>query len=176
MPFWIGTKSPSPSLLGRFDNDFLIWPSHYDISDAGIMVLPLVPSAAALAIGYAAIICYYTVRWKCVGETTDCQTRDNEVWLEPTPGHTAGHVAIRIKSQGVEAVFSGDLMHWPMQCIYPDWNGRFDADPEQARRTRRAFLEASSDNGFIVMTSHFPLPSVGTITRRQSSFWFNDHQ
>ena len=101
---------------------------------------------------------------------------DDEVWLEPTPGHTAGHVAIRIKSQGVEAVFSGDLMHWPMQCVYPDWNARFDADPVQARRTRRAFLEASADNGLIVMTSHFPLPSVGTITRRQSAFWFNDHQ
>ena len=101
---------------------------------------------------------------------------DDEVWLEPTPGHTAGHVAIRIRSQGVEAVFCGDVMHWPMQCIYPDWNVSFDVDPEQARRTRWAFLEASSDNGFIVMTSHFPLPSVGTIMRRQSSFWFNDDQ
>jgi glyoxylase-like metal-dependent hydrolase (beta-lactamase superfamily II) len=44
---------------------------------------------------------------------------DDEVSLEPTPGHTAGHVAIRIRSCGEEAVFSGDLMHWPMQCIYP---------------------------------------------------------
>jgi len=101
---------------------------------------------------------------------------DDEVWLEPTPGHTAGHVAIRIKSQGVEAVFSGDLMHWLMQCIYPDWNFRYDADPDQARRTRWAFLEACSDNGRIVLTSHFPLPSVETISRRNSSFWFEDHQ
>lgn len=101
---------------------------------------------------------------------------DDEVWLQPTPGHTPGHVAIRVKSQGVEAVFSGDIMHWPMQCIYPDWNFRYDADPDQARRTRRGFLEACSDNGHLVMTSHFPLPSVGTITRRQSSFWFNDYQ
>ena len=45
---------------------------------------------------------------------------DDEVWLKPTPGHTAGHVAIRLRSQGVEAVFSGDVMHWPMQCIYPE--------------------------------------------------------
>jgi glyoxylase-like metal-dependent hydrolase (beta-lactamase superfamily II) len=101
---------------------------------------------------------------------------DDEVWLQPTPGHTAGHVAIRIKSQGVEAVFSGDIMHWPMQCIYPDWNFRYDANPDQARRTRWTFLEACSDSGHIVMTAHFPLPSVGTVTRRQSSFWFNDYQ
>lgn len=101
---------------------------------------------------------------------------DGEVRLEPTPGHTHGHVAIGLRSQGVRAVFSGDLMHWPMQCIYPDWNHRFDADPDQARRTRWTFLEACSDDGRIVMTSHFPLPSVGTISRRQSSFWFEDHQ
>ena len=101
---------------------------------------------------------------------------NDEVWLEPTPGHTRGHVAIGLKSRGVGAVFSGDLMHWPMQCIYPDWNFRYDTDPDQARRTRWAFLEACSDNGRIVMTSHFPLPSVGTISRRHSSFWFDDYQ
>jgi hypothetical protein len=48
-------------------------------------------------------------------------------------------------------------MHWPMQCICPDWNFRYDADPDQARRTRRAFLEACSDRGHIVLTSHFLL-------------------
>jgi glyoxylase-like metal-dependent hydrolase (beta-lactamase superfamily II) len=101
---------------------------------------------------------------------------DDEVWLEPTPGHTAGHVAIRIRSRGTEAVFCGDIMHWPMQCIYPDWNFRFDAYPEQARQTRRAFLEGCSEDGSIVFTSHFPLPSVGSITRRKEAFWFDDGQ
>ena len=99
---------------------------------------------------------------------------DDEVWLEPTPGHTAGHVAIRLRSQGVAGVFSGDLMHWPMQCIYPDWNFRYDIDPDQARRTRWAFLEACADSGRIVMTSHFPLPSVGMISRREAAFWFDE--
>lgn len=100
---------------------------------------------------------------------------DDEVRFEPTPGHTVGHVAIRIRSQGVQAVFSGDLIHWPMQCVYPDWNFRYDANPKQARDTRRSFLEACSDDGSIVITSHFPLPSVGSITRRQGAYWFDDH-
>ncbi|WP_423066037.1 MBL fold metallo-hydrolase [Devosia sp. CN2-171] len=101
---------------------------------------------------------------------------DDEVRLEPTPGHTLGHVAIGLRSQGARGVVSGDLMHWPMQCIYPDWNFLHDADPDQARQTRWAFLEACADNGSIVMTSHFPLPSVGSISRRGSSFWFEDGQ
>jgi glyoxylase-like metal-dependent hydrolase (beta-lactamase superfamily II) len=99
---------------------------------------------------------------------------DDEVWLEPTPGHTPGHVAIALRSQGKAGVFSGDLMHWPMQCIFPEWSFRYDADPDQSRRTRWAFLEACSENGRIVMTSHFPLPSVGTISRRNAAFWFDE--
>jgi glyoxylase-like metal-dependent hydrolase (beta-lactamase superfamily II) len=101
---------------------------------------------------------------------------DDEVRLEPTPGHTLGHVAVGLRSRGMGAVFPGDVMHWPMQCIYPDWNFRYDADPDQARRTRWAFLEACSDDGRIVMPSHFPLPSVGTISRRHASFRFDDYQ
>jgi glyoxylase-like metal-dependent hydrolase (beta-lactamase superfamily II) len=101
---------------------------------------------------------------------------DDEVWLEPTPGHTPGHVAIALRSQGKAGVFSGDLMHWPMQCIFPEWSFRYDADPDQSRRTRWAFLEACSENGRIVMTSHFPLPSVGTISRRNTAFWFDEYR
>ena len=99
---------------------------------------------------------------------------DAEVRLEPTPGHTLGHVAIGLQSRGLGGVFSGDLMHWPMQCIHPDWNFVGDADPTEARRTRRSFLEACADNRRIVMTSHFPLPSVGTISRRDTAFWFEE--
>ena len=36
-----------------------------------------------------------------------------EVWLEPTPGHTPGHVAVRISSNGQEAAITGDLVHSP---------------------------------------------------------------
>jgi len=99
---------------------------------------------------------------------------DDEIWLEPTPGHTAGHVAIGVRSQGEAGVFSGDLMHWPMQCIHPDWSFRFDADPDQARRTRWNFLEGCADSGRLVMASHFPLPSIGTISRREATFWFEE--
>lgn len=74
---------------------------------------------------------------------------DDEMWLEPTPGHTAGHVAIALRSQGVGAVFSGDLMHWPMQCIYPDWNfggtrTRTRQDGRDGHSSRRAQTMAAS--------------------------------
>ncbi|MBE0621775.1 MAG: MBL fold metallo-hydrolase, partial [Burkholderiales bacterium] len=51
-----------------------------------------------------------------------------EVRLEPTPGHTPGHVSVRISSQGAEAVITGDLMHHPLQCAEPDLANNFDVD------------------------------------------------
>jgi glyoxylase-like metal-dependent hydrolase (beta-lactamase superfamily II) len=39
----------------------------------------------------------------------------DEVWLEATPGHTPGHVAVRIASGGEQAMITGDLTHHPVQ-------------------------------------------------------------
>ena len=57
-----------------------------------------------------------------------------------TPGHTPGHVSVRIVSRGEEAVITGDLMHHPVQCAQPRWASRFDVDAEAARHTRLDFL------------------------------------
>lgn len=43
----------------------------------------------------------------------------DEIWLEPTPGHSPGHVSVRISSKGKEAMITGDLMHHPIQCALP---------------------------------------------------------
>lgn len=58
----------------------------------------------------------------------------DEVWLEATPGHTPGHFAVRISSQGQNAVITGDLMHHPIQCRYPEWD---DISTSMERRRRR---------------------------------------
>ena len=98
---------------------------------------------------------------------------DDEVWLEPTPGHTPGHVAIRLASKGAAAVMCGDLIHSPVQCAHPDWDFIYDHDPELARRTRRRFLEAQCEGGTLVLTAHFPSPSVGTVMPEGDVFRFH---
>lgn len=86
-----------------------------------------------------------------------------EVRLEPTPGHTPGHVSVRIVSRGAEAVITGDLMHHPVQCAEPGWASRFDADPEAARATRRAFLQQHRDGNVLVLGTHFAAPTAGYV-------------
>ncbi len=90
----------------------------------------------------------------------------DEVSLEPTPGHTPGHVSVRISSRGQEAVITGDLMHHPIQCCEPAIGSRFDSDPELARKTRRAFLERYGDKPVLVLGTHFAPPTAGWLVRR----------
>jgi len=96
----------------------------------------------------------------------------SEVYLEPTPGHTPGHVSVRITSKGEEAVITGDLMHHPVQCAEPAWAARFDVDPDAARRTRRAFLERHADQPVFVLGTHFSTPTGGRIVRDGKIFRF----
>jgi glyoxylase-like metal-dependent hydrolase (beta-lactamase superfamily II) len=95
-----------------------------------------------------------------------------EVWLEPTPGHTPGHVSVRIESEGVRAVITGDLMHHPIQCAEPDREGNFDHDGAQARATRRRFLDCCAREHTLVLGTHFAPPTAGHVVAAGDSWRF----
>ena len=87
----------------------------------------------------------------------------DEVWLEPTPGHTPGHVSVRIRSGGQQAVITGDLMHHPIQCSEPDRLVKFDSDAQMARETRRRFLACCAADRSLVLGTHFAHPTAGRV-------------
>ena len=93
-------------------------------------------------------------------------------WLrfEPSPGHTPGHVCLRLHTAAGEVVFSGDLMHRPVQVAEPQWSSIFCTDPGQSRTTRQAFMEQHADSGRLILAAHFPEP--GRIIRGGNSFRF----
>jgi glyoxylase-like metal-dependent hydrolase (beta-lactamase superfamily II) len=96
----------------------------------------------------------------------------SEVWLEPTPGHTPGHVSVRISSNGEDAVITGDLMHHPVQCSEPRWASNFDVDADAARKTRREFLERYRDGKTLVLGTHFATPTGGRVEAQGGAFRF----
>lgn len=95
---------------------------------------------------------------------------DDQVFLEPTPGHTPGHVCVHVKGGGKEAIMTGDMMHHPVQTAEPQWSSGFCSDPKQSAVTRRAFLERNADNGKLILAAHFATPTVGTITPAGNAF------
>ena len=97
----------------------------------------------------------------------------DDVRLEPSPGHTPGHVSVRISSGNENAIITGDLMHHPVQCAHPDWGSSADVDPETAERTRRAFLERYGDTPTLVLGTHFATPTAGRIVKHGDAWRFD---
>jgi glyoxylase-like metal-dependent hydrolase (beta-lactamase superfamily II) len=99
----------------------------------------------------------------------DYQIGDH-VRILPTPGHTPGHSAFVLGRGRDNAVFSGDLIHSPIQARYPEMSMKFDVDQAEAAKTRRSFLERFCDTDTLCCTAHFPSPSVGKIRRTGNGF------
>lgn len=95
------------------------------------------------------------------------------VSFESTPGHTPGHVSVRISSAGEEAVITGDMMHHPCQIGRPEWVTPFDADNDAAVVTRRQFLERYADKPILVLGTHFANPVGGKIVRDGKTYRFD---
>jgi len=97
-------------------------------------------------------------------------TLDDQIDLIATPGHSPGHMSVRVRSGGEEVVIAGDVLHSVTQCSHPEWHFRFDEDPQQAEASRRAFLEAVSASGARVVATHFALPSIGRVEATPQGF------
>jgi glyoxylase-like metal-dependent hydrolase (beta-lactamase superfamily II) len=101
----------------------------------------------------------------------DHQIEDG-IWLEGAPGHTPGNVMLRLRSQGEDAVLTGDTIQHPLQLARPDWSSRFCDDPDMSRISRTALIEGAADTPTLVLTGHFPEPVAGCIVRSGDAFRF----
>jgi glyoxylase-like metal-dependent hydrolase (beta-lactamase superfamily II) len=89
----------------------------------------------------------------------------DEVRLEPTPGHTPGHVSVRIRDAGREALITGDCIHHPCQMARTDWCSSADYDQAQGRATRESLLERTAESDVLVIGTHFATPTAGHVKR-----------
>ena len=94
----------------------------------------------------------------------------DEVWLEPTPGHTPGHVSIHIASNGEEAVITGDMIHHPCQIKHADWSSLADHDADLAAHTRAGFVERYANRPVLIIGTHFAGPTAGKIVSDGDSY------
>jgi glyoxylase-like metal-dependent hydrolase (beta-lactamase superfamily II) len=89
----------------------------------------------------------------------------DEVSLVPTPGHTPGHISVRIASHGEEALITGDFMHHPCQIARPEWSSTADSDPGLARQTREQMLTGLAGTPTLVIGTHFAGRTAGHVVR-----------
>jgi len=98
----------------------------------------------------------------------------DEVSLMPTPGHTPGHVSIAIRSEGAEALITGDCFHHPCQMTRVDWCSSADFDQAEGQRTREKFLDRFAESDVLIIGTHFATPSAGYVKpREEGGYWLD---
>ncbi|MFE1855866.1 MBL fold metallo-hydrolase [Streptomyces sp. NPDC059489] len=100
-------------------------------------------------------------------DLVDLPDRGSEVadgiWLVPAPGHTPGQVAVELRGTDRTALITGDSIHHPVQLSHPHLTSCVDTDAQQAVRTRARLLEQLADTDSLLLGTHFPDPTGGTV-------------
>jgi glyoxylase-like metal-dependent hydrolase (beta-lactamase superfamily II) len=90
--------------------------------------------------------------------------------VEPLPGHTAGMLSFRLRSNGAEGIFAGDVMHSPLQIVANQYNTAFCEVPDRAPSTRRAFLDRAAERNALIMPCHYGAPYCGRVKRSGETY------
>lgn len=92
------------------------------------------------------------------------------ITLLAAPGHTPGHLAVRVESRGEALLVANDaLIHPIISLAHPEWPCDLDTHPEQAVVTRQTLLAQASFAHLPVVAYHFPWPSAGYVVAVASS-------
>lgn len=89
----------------------------------------------------------------------------------PAPGHTPGHLAVLLSSEGQHLLNVGDAAVHPLHLEQPTWENGFDLYRSTAVATRRELAERAAGEHMHLMAFHFPFPSVGRIGRLMEGGW-----
>ncbi|PKU22169.1 MBL fold metallo-hydrolase [Telmatospirillum siberiense] len=84
----------------------------------------------------------------------------------PAHGHTPGHTAYLIESEGRKLLLWGDTIHLAeAQFDDPSISIEYDVNREEAVASRRALLAEAADQGYLVGAAHISFPGLGHVRR-----------
>lgn len=141
-------------LVAQADNDF--WLSQKIADAAPTEVQPFFKMARDSAAPYLA-----SGQWKTFSEGSVLVPGIQAV---KASGHTPGHSAFAIESEGQKLLIWGDLVHaHAVQFARPGVSIEFDIDQKQAIATRRSIMKAMAASKSLVAGMHLPFPGIGHV-------------
>lgn len=89
----------------------------------------------------------------------------------PAYGHTPGHTAYMVESQGQRLLLWGDIVHCAeVQFPHPMITIRYDSDPAQAAATRVKLMSEAAAQGYLVGGAHISFPGLGHIRAEKQGY------
>ncbi|MEM1276124.1 MAG: MBL fold metallo-hydrolase [Pseudomonadota bacterium] len=88
-----------------------------------------------------------------------------------TSGHTPGHMAYHIESNGARLMLTGDICnHYVVSLQRPDWHVKFDMDKEGAVAARKKTFGMIASDQIPFVGYHMPAPAVGYVEEMGKGF------
>ena len=86
-------------------------------------------------------------------------------------GHTAGHTAYVVESEGKKLLLVGDLIHVAaVQLEHPEVTIEFDSDAKAAKASRQKLFSSAAKEGTLIGTSHISFPGLGHLRSNGKSY------
>jgi len=88
-----------------------------------------------------------------------------------TFGHTPGHIALSVASDGEQLLHVSDAVLYPLHLEHPKWTPVFDMLPEQASASKRRIFDLAAEEDALVFAHHFPpFPSLGHVRKGEQGW------
>jgi glyoxylase-like metal-dependent hydrolase (beta-lactamase superfamily II) len=139
---WVPTFKNAKYVASRVEFDRIVSQSEMNADDENMMedtIQPLVDTDQWLLIEPPYSIC-------------------DELVIERSAGHTAGHCHLKLTTSAGQVLFTGDIIHHPIQVYFPKWSSAACAEPAVAAATRTKVLQEVSETGTWLMPVHFAKP------------------
>jgi len=89
-------------------------------------------------------------------------------------GHSAGHLAFHIESDGHQLMMLNDTVaHYVASFAHPEWAFSMDDDADAAAISRRQVLNRVASDNIPVIGFHIPFPSVGHVVANKTGFVYH---
>ena len=91
-------------------------------------------------------------------------------------GHTPGHMAYMIESDGQQLLLGADFAnHYVWSLAHPDWEVKFDQDKAAAAATRRTLLDMLAADKVPFVGYHMPWPAIGYVEKKDDGYGHVPH-
>ena len=101
----------------------------------------------------------------------DLSPEDREVVPGVRVVHTPGHRSAVLTDGPFTMLFTGDLLHLPIQIAHPEWESNHDEDPVEGATSRVELLARAREGRWGVAVSHFSRPFGGVLADGHGQRW-----
>ena len=85
-------------------------------------------------------------------------------------GHTPGHMAIAVVSDGEQLLHISDTVLHRIHLEQPGWYSAVAVVPERVVKTRHRLLKRAASENALVLATHFPFPGVGHVVQKEEAY------